>query len=85
MSATEAKAKRQRKRAANEVTQRAGKKTAAKRGQRLATEDTTNNRKRETRPPKRRKPEAPQLPEKTKRLILKGFQLAYDAHHGKRP
>ncbi|HXG66698.1 MAG TPA: hypothetical protein VNO70_16475 [Blastocatellia bacterium] len=39
---------------------------------------------RTTAAPKRRKPEAPELPEKTKKLILKGFRLAYEAHHGKR-
>jgi len=33
--------------------------------------------------PKRRKQPAPELPEKTKKLILKGFRLAYEQHHGK--
>jgi hypothetical protein len=31
----------------------------------------------------RRKNEAPQLREKTKKLILKAFQKTYEAHHGK--
>jgi hypothetical protein len=35
------------------------------------------------RPPRKRKQMAPELPEKTKKLILKGFRLAYEAHHGK--
>jgi hypothetical protein len=34
-------------------------------------------------PARRRKQKAPELPEKTKKLILKGFRLAYEAHHPK--
>jgi hypothetical protein len=34
-------------------------------------------------PAKRRKPAAPPLPEKTRRLTLKVFQKTYEAHHGK--
>lgn len=30
---------------------------------------------------RRRKPVAPKIPEKTKRLTLKAFRLAYEAHH----
>lgn len=33
--------------------------------------------------PKRRKQSAPELPEKTKKLIPKAFRLAYEQHHGK--
>jgi hypothetical protein len=29
------------------------------------------------------KPRAPKLPEKTKKLTLKAFALAYEAHHSK--
>ncbi|MEW6212182.1 MAG: hypothetical protein AB1631_27885 [Acidobacteriota bacterium] len=35
------------------------------------------------RPSRKRKQAAPELPEKTKKLILKGFRLAYEAHQGK--
>lgn len=34
-------------------------------------------------PKRRRKPEVPKLPEKTKKLTLKAFRLAYEAHHSK--
>ena len=34
-------------------------------------------------PKRRRKPAAPKLPEKTKKLTLKAFELAYEAHHSK--
>ena len=34
-------------------------------------------------PPRGRKPAAPKLPEKTKKLTLKAFRLAYEAHHPK--
>lgn len=84
MGATEAKEKRQKKQSATKTTERVWKKTYANRRQRVATEDTTNNSKRKTRPLKQRKSEAPQLPEKTKKLTLKAFRLAYEAHHGKR-
>lgn len=33
--------------------------------------------------PRGRKPAAPKLPEKTKKLTLKAFRLAYEAHHPK--
>jgi hypothetical protein len=33
--------------------------------------------------PKRRKQPAPELPEKTRKLILKAFRLTYEAHHPK--
>jgi hypothetical protein len=36
-----------------------------------------------TKPPRRRKPAPPKLPEKTKKLTLKAFRLAYEAHHPK--
>jgi hypothetical protein len=34
-------------------------------------------------PQRRRKPAAPKLPEKTKKITLKAFGLAYEAHHSK--
>ncbi|HTG17252.1 MAG TPA: hypothetical protein VK747_18515 [Blastocatellia bacterium] len=49
--------------------------TAAKGG-------NSNNSKTRKRP-RPRNPVAPQLPEETKKLTLKAFRLAYEAHHGK--
>jgi hypothetical protein len=34
-------------------------------------------------PSRKRKQTVPELPEKTKKLILKAFQKTYEAHHGK--
>ena len=34
-------------------------------------------------PRRRRKPASPKLPKKTKKLTLKAFGLAYEAHHSK--
>jgi hypothetical protein len=43
-----------------------------------------SKRARGAKPKRRRKPADPNLPEKTKKLTLKAFALAYEAHHSKR-
>lgn len=52
-------------------------------GEILATETSGNGTAKKTKPPRRRNPATPQLSEKTKKLTLKAFRLAYEAHHGK--
>jgi hypothetical protein len=66
---------------ANEATLQAWKKTYANRSEQ-ATSETPDNGKQAARP-KRQPKAAPQLSEKTKKLTLKAFRLAYEAHHGK--
>ena len=50
---------------------------------RIGAKDGNSNNSKARKRTRRRNPVAPQLPEETKKLTLKAFRLAYEAHHHK--
>jgi len=46
-------------------------------------QDSSTDGDRKIKPPRRRNPAAPRLREKTRKLALRAFEMAYESHHDK--
>ncbi|MCI0490663.1 MAG: hypothetical protein L0229_29065 [Blastocatellia bacterium] len=46
-------------------------------------QDSSNDGDRKIKPSRRRNPAAPRLREKTRKLALRAFEIAYESHHDK--